>query len=64
VVAVNGTLKMADAILTYVAVAFLGLSVPPPATGGGLLTTGIDGLSGPPSPRGRVSAGFSLCKVL
>jgi oligopeptide transport system permease protein len=45
VVAVNGTLKMADAILTYVAVAFLGLSVPPPATSwGDLLTTGIDNL--------------------
>jgi hypothetical protein len=39
---------MADAILTYVAVVFLGLSVPPPATSWGeLLTTGIDDLFGP-----------------
>jgi ABC-type dipeptide/oligopeptide/nickel transport system permease subunit len=45
VVAVNGTLKMADAILTYAAVAFLGLSVPPPATSwGDMLTAGIDNL--------------------
>jgi oligopeptide transport system permease protein len=45
VVAVNGTLKMADAILTFAAIAFLGLSVPPPATSwGDLLTTGIDNL--------------------
>jgi ABC-type dipeptide/oligopeptide/nickel transport system permease subunit len=45
VVAVNGTLKMADAILTFAAIAFLGLSVPPPSTSwGDLLTTGIDNL--------------------
>ncbi len=45
VVAVNGTLKMADAILTYAAVAFLGLSVPPPATSwGDMLTAGINNL--------------------
>lgn len=45
VVAVNGTLKMADAILTFAAIAFLGLSVPPPATSwGDLLTTGINNL--------------------
>src|SRR5579875_3146169 len=42
VVVVNATLKMADAILAYASVAFLGLSVPPPATSwGDLLTTGI-----------------------
>jgi oligopeptide transport system permease protein len=45
VVAVNGTLKMADAVLTFAAIAFLGLSVPPPATSwGDLLTTGINNL--------------------
>ncbi len=44
-VVVTATLSMADAILTYAAVAFLGLSVPPPATSwGDLLTTGIDNL--------------------
>lgn len=43
VVAVNATLKMADAILAYAGMAFLGLSVPPPATSwGDLLTTGIN----------------------
>lgn len=43
VVAVNATLKMADAIYIYAAMAFLGLSLPPPATSwGDLLTTGID----------------------
>jgi ABC-type dipeptide/oligopeptide/nickel transport system permease subunit len=42
---VTGTLSMADAILIYAAVAFLGLSVPPPATSwGDLLTTGINNL--------------------
>jgi ABC-type dipeptide/oligopeptide/nickel transport system permease subunit len=45
VMVVSATLSMADAILTYAAVAFLGLSVPPPATSwGDLLTTGIDNL--------------------
>ena len=45
VMVVTATLSMADAILTYAAVAFLGLSVPPPATSwGDLLTTGIDNL--------------------
>lgn len=45
VVAVNATLKMADAIYIYTAMAFLGLSLPPPATSwGDLLTTGIDHL--------------------
>jgi oligopeptide transport system permease protein len=45
VVVVNGTLKMADAILTFAAIAFLGLSVPPPATSwGDQLTTGINNL--------------------
>jgi peptide/nickel transport system permease protein len=45
VVAVNGTLKMADAIYIYAAMAFLGLSLPPPATSwGDMLTTGIDHL--------------------
>jgi ABC-type dipeptide/oligopeptide/nickel transport system permease subunit len=44
-VVVTATLSMADAILIYAAVAFLGLSVPPPATSwGDLLTTGIDNL--------------------
>jgi peptide/nickel transport system permease protein len=42
---VSATLSMADAILIYVAVAYLGLSVPPPATSwGDLLTTGINNL--------------------
>jgi ABC-type dipeptide/oligopeptide/nickel transport system permease subunit len=45
VMVVSATLSMADAILTYAAVAFLGLSVPPPATSwGDLLSTGIDNL--------------------
>jgi ABC-type dipeptide/oligopeptide/nickel transport system permease subunit len=44
-VVVTATLSMADAILIYAAVAFLGLSVPPPATSwGDLLTTGINNL--------------------
>jgi oligopeptide transport system permease protein len=43
VVAVNATLKMADVIYIYAAMAFLGLSLPPPATSwGDLLTTGIN----------------------
>ena len=43
VVVVNATLKMADAILAYAGVAFLGLSIPPPATSwGDLLTTGYN----------------------
>jgi peptide/nickel transport system permease protein len=42
---VTGTLSMADAILTYAAVAYLGLSVPPPATSwGDLLSMGINNL--------------------
>ena len=42
IVAVNATLKVADAIYIYAAMAFLGLSLPPPATSwGDLLTTGI-----------------------
>jgi ABC-type dipeptide/oligopeptide/nickel transport system permease subunit len=45
VVAVNATLKVADTIYIYAAMAFLGLSLPPPATSwGDLLTTGIDNL--------------------
>lgn len=45
VVVVNGTLKMADAILTFAAIAFLGLSLPPPATSwGDLITSGINNL--------------------
>jgi ABC-type dipeptide/oligopeptide/nickel transport system permease subunit len=44
-VVVTATLSMADAILIYAAVAFLGLSVPPPATSwGDLLTAGINNL--------------------
>ena len=43
VVAVNATLKVADAIYIYAAMAFLGLSLPPPATSwGDMLTTGIN----------------------
>lgn len=43
VVAVNATLKMADAILIFASVAFLGLGVPPPGTSWGeMLTTGIN----------------------
>lgn len=43
VVAVNATLKMADAILAYAGMAFLGLSIPPPATSwGDMLTNGIN----------------------
>jgi ABC-type dipeptide/oligopeptide/nickel transport system permease subunit len=43
IVAVNATLKLADTIYIYAAMAFLGLSLPPPATSwGDLLTTGID----------------------
>lgn len=45
VVVVNGTLKVADAILTFAAISFLGLGVPPPATSWGqMLTTGINNL--------------------
>ena len=44
-VVVTATLSMADAILIYAAVAFLGLSAPPPATSwGDLLSTGINNL--------------------
>ncbi|MGH7642224.1 MAG: ABC transporter permease [Candidatus Dormibacteria bacterium] len=45
VVVVNATLKVADAILTFAAISFLGLGVPPPATSWGqMLTTGISNL--------------------
>lgn len=43
VVAVNATLKMADAILAYAGMAYLGLSIPPPATSwGDMLTNGVN----------------------
>jgi oligopeptide transport system permease protein len=43
ITAVNATLKVADAIYIYAAMAFLGLSLPPPATSwGDMLTTGIN----------------------
>jgi peptide/nickel transport system permease protein len=43
VVVVNGSLKVADAILIFASISFLGLGVPPPATSWGqTLTTGID----------------------
>ena len=45
VVVVNATLKVADAILTFASISFLGLGVPPPATSWGqMLTTGISNL--------------------
>ncbi len=45
VVVVNATLKVADAILTFASISFLGLGVPPPATSWGqVLTTGINNL--------------------
>jgi len=45
IVAVNGTLKVADAILAFASVAYLGLGPPPPATNWGeLITAGINNL--------------------
>ncbi|MGH7691517.1 MAG: ABC transporter permease [Candidatus Dormibacteria bacterium] len=45
VLVVNATLKVADAILTFASISFLGLGIPPPATSWGqTLTTGIDNL--------------------
>ncbi len=45
VVVVNGTLKVADAILAFASIAYLGLGPPPPATNWGeLLSTGINNL--------------------
>ncbi|MHB1988625.1 MAG: ABC transporter permease [Acidimicrobiales bacterium] len=42
---VNGTLKVADAILTFASLSFLGLGVPPPATNwGAILTAGVNNL--------------------
>ena len=44
-IVVNGTLKVADAILLFASISFLGLGVPPPATNWGrMLTTGINNL--------------------
>ncbi|MHB8190589.1 MAG: ABC transporter permease [Ferrimicrobium sp.] len=40
VVVVNGTLKVADAILTFAALGYLGLGVPPPATNWGEILAG------------------------
>ncbi len=37
---VNGTLKVADAILTFAALGYLGLGVPPPATNWGEILAG------------------------
>ncbi len=45
VLMVNATLKVADAILTFASINFLGLGMPPPATSWGLtLTAGINNL--------------------
>jgi ABC-type dipeptide/oligopeptide/nickel transport system permease subunit len=45
VVVVNGTLKVADAILIFASLSFLGLGVPPPATNwGAILTAGVNNL--------------------
>lgn len=45
VLSVNGSLKVADAILIYVTMAYLGLGLPPPATDWGtLLSQGINNL--------------------
>lgn len=45
VVVVNGTLKVADSILLFASIGYLGLSVPPPATSWGvILTAGINNL--------------------
>ncbi|MGH9304220.1 MAG: ABC transporter permease [Acidimicrobiales bacterium] len=44
-IVVNATLKVADAILTFAAVSFLGIGLPPPATNWGtLLTSGVNNL--------------------
>lgn len=40
VLVVNGTLKVADAILTFAAIGYLGLGVPPPATNWGEILAG------------------------
>ncbi len=40
VLVVNGTLKVADAILTFAALGYLGLSIPPPATNWGEILAG------------------------
>ena len=45
VVAVNGTLKVADAILIFASISYLGLGPPPPATNwGATLTEGVNNL--------------------
>ncbi len=45
VVIVNGTLKVADAVLIFAAIGYLGMSVPPPATSWGvMLSSGITNL--------------------
>jgi len=45
VVVVNGTLKVADAILIFASISYLGLGVPPPSTSWGrMLTTGVNNL--------------------
>ncbi|MHB8296551.1 MAG: ABC transporter permease [Acidimicrobiales bacterium] len=45
VVVVNGTLKVADAVLAFASISFLGLGVPPPATNWGtLVTAGVNNL--------------------
>jgi oligopeptide transport system permease protein len=45
VVAVNGTLKVADSILLFASLSFLGLGVPPPATSwGAMITDGVNNL--------------------
>jgi ABC-type dipeptide/oligopeptide/nickel transport system permease subunit len=43
VLVVNGTLKVADAILTFASLGYLGLGVPPPATNwGAMLSAGVN----------------------
>jgi len=43
VLVVNGTLKVADAILTFAALGYLGLGVPPPSTNwGAILSAGVN----------------------
>lgn len=45
VVVVNGTLKLADAILIFAGISFLGLGVPPPATDWGtIITAGVNNI--------------------
>jgi ABC-type dipeptide/oligopeptide/nickel transport system permease subunit len=45
VVVVNGTLKVADRILLFASISFLGLGLPPPATDwGAMLTAGVNNL--------------------